>query len=196
MEIRERLLLVRKSKKLNQTDFAKAIGVTGSAICNYENGTRPIGNQVIRAVCREFQINEEWLRSGIGEMDSPEPSGVVGELVEAYKLNNFEAAFLESYLKLSQEDRQGFCRYVVGVFGDVFAKLSAEDLDALSPCIQSSDVDVVSLLQKSPADMTEAEVEALEAEFHREILQEKEAAAGSSVSSDSAGSQSEKRKKA
>ena len=95
MEIRERLLLVRKSKKLNQTDFAKAIGVTGSAICNYENGTRPIGNQVIRAVCREFQINEEWLRSGVGEMDSPEPSSVVGDLIETYKLNNFEDTFLE-----------------------------------------------------------------------------------------------------
>jgi len=62
-----RLYAVRKDKKLNQEEFGKKIGVTRSAICNYESGTRPIGEQVILAVCREFKVNELWMRHGIGK---------------------------------------------------------------------------------------------------------------------------------
>ena len=47
LDMKERLNLVRKRKGFNQEEFGKRIGVTRSAVCNYESGTRPISDQVI-----------------------------------------------------------------------------------------------------------------------------------------------------
>ena len=64
----ERLKIIRLKLKLTQDDFAKKINVTRSAISNYEKGTRNIMNRVISDICREFNVNQEWIRHGTGEM--------------------------------------------------------------------------------------------------------------------------------
>lgn len=45
-----------------------ALGVTGAAFSRWETGDREIPDIAIRAICREFGINEIWLRTGAGEM--------------------------------------------------------------------------------------------------------------------------------
>ena len=64
----ERIKELRKSLKLNQTDFGDRIGVKQATIAGYENGSRQPIDAVITANCREFGVNEEWLRTGSGEM--------------------------------------------------------------------------------------------------------------------------------
>jgi len=64
----ERIKELRKSLKLNQTDFGDRIGVKQATIAGYENGSRQPIDAVITAICREFGVNEEWLRTGSGEM--------------------------------------------------------------------------------------------------------------------------------
>ena len=88
-----RLYAIRKNKKLNQEEFGKRLGVTRSAICNYESGTRPIGEQVILAVCREFKVNELWMRHGVGNPYSHPKDGVIDQLIEEYQCSKFEIAF-------------------------------------------------------------------------------------------------------
>lgn len=66
--MKDRIKQVRKTAKLTQVDFGKRLGVAGNTITNYENGMREPSNAVIIAICREFGINEEWLRYGKGEM--------------------------------------------------------------------------------------------------------------------------------
>ena len=63
-----RIKELRKSLKLNQTDFGDRIGVKQATIAGYENGSRQPIDAVITAICREFGVNEEWLRTGSGEM--------------------------------------------------------------------------------------------------------------------------------
>lgn len=64
----ERIKELRKTLKLNQTDFGDRIGVKQATIAGYENGTRQPIDAVITAICREFGVNEDWLRHGSGEM--------------------------------------------------------------------------------------------------------------------------------
>jgi transcriptional regulator with XRE-family HTH domain len=45
-----------------------ALGVTGAAFSRWETGDREIPDIAIRAICREFNVNEIWLRTGAGEM--------------------------------------------------------------------------------------------------------------------------------
>lgn len=63
-----RIKEIRISSKMNQTDFAKAISVSRSAICKIESGENSPSEQTIKLICKEFSVNEEWLRTGKGEM--------------------------------------------------------------------------------------------------------------------------------
>lgn len=64
-----RLINLRKNTlKMSQKEFGKRIGKEQPTITGYENGTIEITNKTISDICREFNVNEEWLRSGTGKM--------------------------------------------------------------------------------------------------------------------------------
>lgn len=65
--IGERIKKIRKSNGLTIVDFGKRIGVSNPAVSMMENGKSNPSNQTIVAICREFGINEDWLRTGEGE---------------------------------------------------------------------------------------------------------------------------------
>lgn len=69
--IGSRIRELRKALKLNQSDFASRIGSVQNTITGYETGRREPSNQVITLICREFDVNETWLRTGEGEMLQP-----------------------------------------------------------------------------------------------------------------------------
>lgn len=64
----ERVKEIRKAVHKNQTDFAKTLSVSRSAICKMESGENSPSEQTIKLICREFNVNEDWLRNGTGEM--------------------------------------------------------------------------------------------------------------------------------
>lgn len=59
---------VRKSTGLTLEEFGKRLGVTKAAVSNIENGNRNVTDQMVVSLCREFNVNENWLRTGTGEM--------------------------------------------------------------------------------------------------------------------------------
>lgn len=63
----ERIRKVRKALDLTQQEFAERIGMKRNSIALIENG-RNTSDQTIFAICREFNVNEQWLRTGEGEM--------------------------------------------------------------------------------------------------------------------------------
>lgn len=63
-----RIKEIREAEKLTQEEFGKRIGSARNTIANYETGNRTPSNAVITSICREFNVNEEWLRTGEGEM--------------------------------------------------------------------------------------------------------------------------------
>lgn len=64
----ERIKKLRKALNLTQQDFAERIGTTQNNIANYESGRRNPSGAAINNICKEFSVNETWLRSGEGEM--------------------------------------------------------------------------------------------------------------------------------
>ena len=66
--MQNRIKEVRKAACLTQQEFADRIGVSRGALANYEVGRNEPIDAVIALICREFQINESWLRTGIGDM--------------------------------------------------------------------------------------------------------------------------------
>ena len=68
MEIGERIKAVRKHFKLTQAEFGERIGVKGNTIATYEIGRNAPVDAIFSLLCREYGVNEIWLRSGEGEM--------------------------------------------------------------------------------------------------------------------------------
>ena len=66
--MKDRIKQIRKSNNLTQQEFASRLGVSRSGVASYESGEREPISAVIALICREFGINEDWLRTGEGPM--------------------------------------------------------------------------------------------------------------------------------
>lgn len=67
-----RIKAVRKTLGLTLDKFGERLGISNSACSALETGKNKPSEQTIRAICREFGVNEIWLRTGAGEMFRPE----------------------------------------------------------------------------------------------------------------------------
>lgn len=103
----ERIKELRKSLGLNQADFGKRIGVAPNTISTYENGSRALSDAIIMSICREFGVNEDWLRTGNGDMFWEEKRKLqVGERIKAVLFNrpdSFQAQLLTVLLRYNPD---------------------------------------------------------------------------------------------
>lgn len=81
--MKERIKQLRNTLGLTQEKFAERLGVKRNTIATYEIGRNEPIDAVISLMCREFNVNENWLRNGEGEMfKERSPSEEVGYYVE------------------------------------------------------------------------------------------------------------------
>lgn len=66
--MKDRIKKLRKDLDLTQREFGDRIGIKGNSIANYELGRNEPIDAVISLICREFNVSEEWLRYGTGDM--------------------------------------------------------------------------------------------------------------------------------
>ena len=64
----QRLKQVRKALGYTQTEFAKFLGITQTSYSMIENGIRPLSDKYVRIICITFNVSEQYLVSGQGEM--------------------------------------------------------------------------------------------------------------------------------
>lgn len=92
MEQSQRVKAVRKELGMTLDAFGKRVGVTKTAISNIENGARCLTDQMLLSICREFGVNETWLRTGAGEpFMPPSRSEEMGRLVKSLMADKPEA---------------------------------------------------------------------------------------------------------
>nr|WP_300815220.1 helix-turn-helix transcriptional regulator [uncultured Acetatifactor sp.] len=66
--MKDRIKKIRRELDLTQQEFADRIGIKRGGVANYEIGRNEPADSVISLICREFNVNEQWLRDGTGEM--------------------------------------------------------------------------------------------------------------------------------
>lgn len=70
--IGERIRWLRKDRlKMTLDSFGQRLGITAASVSAFELGKTKPSEQTIRAICREFGVNEIWLRTGAGEPYAP-----------------------------------------------------------------------------------------------------------------------------
>ena len=113
MTIQDRIKKVRKDSGLNQLDFGKRIGLSESAICNYENGRREVSEQSVKSICREFTINYNWLKNGIGaEKPNEELNVLLSTVQKTYNLSDIDLTIIKAFLELDKPERDAFKRFI------------------------------------------------------------------------------------
>lgn len=143
-----RLKDIRKALRLTQKEFAARLGITDSGISRLEKGQNQLTDQLIRAICREYKVNYEYLKNGIGEMFVEVPQTVVDELCEQYDLDDFDRIMLQEYLKMDEASRNVLKTYIRKICGQIS---EAEDTQS------KIDAEVESYRQELELEASQAE---------------------------------------
>lgn len=102
----ERIKELRKSLGLTQEKFSNRIGIKRNTLANYEIGRNDPIDGIVFSICREFNVNEEWLRTGEGEMFEKKNNAAVAKAAQLLgKKDPIFEAFVETYADLSPSDR-------------------------------------------------------------------------------------------
>ncbi len=187
MSIGEQIKKLRKKLDLTQQKFGERIGIKGNTVAQYELGRNEPVDAVFSLICREFEVREEWLRTGEGEMFRPKPSDVLDQLAYKYKLFNFDYVMIEKFLAMPPDIR----RAIYDHFHDVDTALA--EMDPYAPAYagteppQSMDGNMASDKSKKKSDATpEMSVEQAEAEYIKKIseIARKEESTASNTTAD------------
>nr|UVY01029.1 MAG: helix-turn-helix domain protein [Bacteriophage sp.] len=102
----ERVLEIRKSLNLTMDKFGEKLGVQKSAISKIEKDKVNLSDQMVKSICREYNVNYDYLVNGEGEMFDDLPQTVLDELCMQYDCDDFDRVLIEEYLKLNTNDKQ------------------------------------------------------------------------------------------
>lgn len=101
----ERVRAIRSSLDFSLEKFGKQLGVGRSAISKIEKGENSLTDQMARLICREYNVNYDYLMTGDGDMFDSLPETVLDELCQQYDLDEYDRFLIELYISLPAELR-------------------------------------------------------------------------------------------
>lgn len=107
--MKDRIRKIRKASGLTQAEFGARIGIKGNTIGNYEIGLRTPSDAVIFSICREFNVNENWLRTGEGDPykelpESTELGTYIGQILTTE--DEFIKKAIINYMQLDEKSKK------------------------------------------------------------------------------------------
>lgn len=176
MTIGERIKKVRQEKHLTQQDLAERMGIKRNTIAIYETNRSTPSIAVISLICREFNVNETWLRTGEGEMYLPEREELI---LDDPTLSELERSLMRSYIKAPAELRKYLKQAVLEAAAKETARAARPEQSTLFTPEELAAYEKVKAAKERLADPERAAL-------HRELdaaLDEKKRASAASASS-------------
>jgi len=105
--LNERIKKLRKALGFTQHEFADRLGISRGNIGSYEVGKSNPGSSVISLICKTFDVNEAWLRTGEGEMFVPktrtdEITAFVGDILKGE--SDFRQKFISVLARMTADE--------------------------------------------------------------------------------------------
>lgn len=130
-KLNARIKELRKTLKLTQEEFGSRVGVKGNTIGNYELSLRNPSDAIIHSICREFNVNEDWLRHGKGEMFLPvedEVGEIVSKLVdESNPFYDLIIDIMHTFNNLDDKGQEIICNFTADLAKRIAEKEKKED---------------------------------------------------------------------
>lgn len=112
MTVNERVRQVRNALNLTQKDFGNRITLAQTYLSQIEKGSRNVTEKIFKIICHEFNVNEEWLRTGKGEMFNSYGDNILFDISKKYRLDELDEKILLTYIKLNANQRKVFKDYI------------------------------------------------------------------------------------
>lgn len=120
MNTNERLRYLRKDLLgLTLEQFGGRIGLKKNSLSQIENGKNALTDQVFKSICREFNVNENWLRNGFGEMFTEKSTFSLDDYANANHLTDREREIVRGFMELDPSVRNAIY--------DIFSSASTEN---------------------------------------------------------------------
>ena len=119
--MKDRIALVRKNNKLNQEKFAESLNLSRNFINQIESGKKNPSDRTILDICREYNVNETWLRTGDGEMFmdvsmEEEIADLTNKLLTE-ESDSFKARLISALARLTDEQWDLFEQFIDDIAG-------------------------------------------------------------------------------
>jgi len=101
-----RIKEIRETLKLSQSGFANMLNLKRNSISLIEVGKRNPSDRTILDICQKFNVSEDWLRTGTGEMFLKTPTNTMEQLKKEFNLDEFSFNLVHEYLKLAPSQRE------------------------------------------------------------------------------------------
>lgn len=106
--MKERIQAIIETKKIKKVEFARRLNLSQSFVSDMCSGKSQPSDRTISDICREFDVNEEWLRTGEGEMfvhisRSQEVADFVGNIFKG-EADTFKRRFVAMLARLDESD--------------------------------------------------------------------------------------------
>lgn len=108
----ERIKELRTLLNLSAEKFGSRVGVTRSAISRIENGVVNVTEQMIHSICREFNVREEWLRGGKGNVFPDFTEDEFARAASSLSSDVFVRSLIVEYWKLDENSRVLFRDFI------------------------------------------------------------------------------------
>lgn len=112
----ERIKTLRKNLEMTQDEFSSKIGLSRNFIAQIETGAKSPSDRTIKDICREFNINEDWLRTGKEPMQKPmedKLSAYVSEITDGD--DELIKDFIITYMELDQSSKDALKKIMDGM---------------------------------------------------------------------------------
>lgn len=125
----ERLRRLRKALDLTQQDFGSRLSIKGNTVAQWESGRNSPPDSAVTFICKEFNVSEDWLRYGSGDMFLPEETDEFDSIVKKYGLSEADRLLIERYVTSGDKVRKAIVDFIVGISKELEA---ASEIDV--PC--------------------------------------------------------------
>ena len=113
LTVGERIKELRKNiLGLSMEAFGEKLGVAKNTVSQWESGKNTISESMIKAICREYNVNYFWLTEGDGDVFIDLPETALDELCLEYGLDEFERSIILEFIKLSYDERKVIKKYI------------------------------------------------------------------------------------
>ncbi|NVN99380.1 MAG: helix-turn-helix domain-containing protein [Geobacteraceae bacterium] len=135
--IGDRIREIRRSRKMTQKAFSASLGIVQGFICSIEKGRKVPSNTLVIALQNLYEINSQWLESGVGEMYQKSRPVLPSVPVNAIPLYQVAPVSLESTSANVVAEYISLPQFTPGCFAFTYSG------DFMSPTIRDGDIVVV-----------------------------------------------------
>lgn len=116
--MKDRIKALRKQLNISQEVFGRRIGITGASVSRLESGENEPSPQTIIFICKEFDVSEDWLRNGVGEMFKAS-SSEAERLVKKYQFPDIVRKLLTVYEGMNDAQKEAVLEYAQRVIASL-----------------------------------------------------------------------------